>query len=160
MASHQGSSRRPDPRTMSRRKQAKPQHINSEEGQGEQPLQQPSPDLAEAPAAEEPGESVRPSVRASREDAPSTAVRPSSARVWEQILELGFWTRFRERRGESGTEGGILTPPQVSPGSLILIGKLAPLCPASLSLQLASPCPQSDNWFPSPRYTSTPTPAT
>ncbi|XP_035294043.1 sal-like protein 4 isoform X3 [Cricetulus griseus] len=41
---------------MSRRKQAKPQHSYSEEGQGEQPLQQPSPDLAEAPAAEEPGE--------------------------------------------------------------------------------------------------------
>ncbi|XP_012972050.1 sal-like protein 4 isoform X3 [Mesocricetus auratus] len=43
---------------MSRRKQAKPQHINSEEGQGEQPLQQPSPDLEEAPAAEEPGAPV------------------------------------------------------------------------------------------------------
>ncbi|CAH6776732.1 Sall4 [Phodopus roborovskii] len=43
---------------MSRRKQAKPQHINSEEGQGEQPQQQPSPDLAEAPAAEEPGAAV------------------------------------------------------------------------------------------------------
>ncbi|KAL6086794.1 hypothetical protein STEG23_033629 [Scotinomys teguina] len=43
---------------MSRRKQAKPQHINSEEGQGEQPLQQPSPDLAEAPAAEELGAPV------------------------------------------------------------------------------------------------------
>ncbi|EGW07528.1 Sal-like protein 4 [Cricetulus griseus] len=43
---------------MSRRKQAKPQHSYSEEGQGEQPLQQPSPDLAEAPAAEEPGAPV------------------------------------------------------------------------------------------------------
>lgn len=41
---------------MSRRKQAKPQHINWEEGQGEQPQQLPSPDLAEALAAEEPGE--------------------------------------------------------------------------------------------------------
>uniref|UniRef100_A0ABK0LJ04 Spalt-like transcription factor 4 n=1 Tax=Rattus norvegicus TaxID=10116 RepID=A0ABK0LJ04_RAT len=46
---------------MSRRKQAKPQHINSEEGQGEQPLQQPSPGLAEAPAAEEPGRTSLPS---------------------------------------------------------------------------------------------------
>ncbi|XP_028625367.1 sal-like protein 4 isoform X4 [Grammomys surdaster] len=43
---------------MSRRKQAKPQHFNSEEGQGEQPLQQPSLDFAEAPAAEEPGAPV------------------------------------------------------------------------------------------------------
>lgn len=45
---------------MSRRKQAKPQHINSEEDQGEQPPQQPTPDLADAapaaPAAGEPGE--------------------------------------------------------------------------------------------------------
>nr|XP_034352025.1 sal-like protein 4 isoform X5 [Arvicanthis niloticus] len=45
---------------MSRRKQAKPQHINSEEGQGEQPLQQPSLDFAEAPAAEEPGRTSLP----------------------------------------------------------------------------------------------------
>ncbi|XP_021094740.1 sal-like protein 4 isoform X2 [Heterocephalus glaber] len=44
---------------MSRRKQAKPQHINSEEDQGEQPPQQPTPELADAapaaPAAGEPG---------------------------------------------------------------------------------------------------------
>ncbi|KAM8963766.1 LOW QUALITY PROTEIN: sal-like protein 4 [Lycaon pictus] len=44
---------------MSRRKQAKPQHINSEEDQGEQPPQQPAPEFADAaaaaPAAGEPG---------------------------------------------------------------------------------------------------------
>ncbi|XP_003463705.2 sal-like protein 4 isoform X1 [Cavia porcellus] len=41
---------------MSRRKQAKPQHINSEEDQGEQPPQQPTPELADAaPAAGQPG---------------------------------------------------------------------------------------------------------
>ncbi|KFO35862.1 sal-like protein 4 isoform X1 [Fukomys damarensis] len=44
---------------MSRRKQAKPQHINSEEDQGEQPPQQPTPELADAapaaPATGEPG---------------------------------------------------------------------------------------------------------
>ncbi|KAM5246627.1 sal-like protein 4 isoform 1-T1 [Ctenodactylus gundi] len=44
---------------MSRRKQAKPQHINSEEDQGEQPSQQPTPEFAdaapEAPAAGKPG---------------------------------------------------------------------------------------------------------
>ncbi|MEJ1274726.1 hypothetical protein NN561_005614 [Cricetulus griseus] len=43
---------------MSRRKQEKPQHISSEENQGEELLQQVSPDLAEAPAAEEPGAPV------------------------------------------------------------------------------------------------------
>lgn len=45
---------------MSRRKQAKPQHINSEEDQGEQQPQQPAPEFADAapaaPAAGEPGE--------------------------------------------------------------------------------------------------------
>ncbi|KAF7465256.1 hypothetical protein GHT09_004923 [Marmota monax] len=45
---------------MSRRKQAKPQHINSEEDQGEQPRHQPTPEFADAapaaPAAGEPGE--------------------------------------------------------------------------------------------------------
>ncbi|XP_004585961.2 sal-like protein 4 isoform X1 [Ochotona princeps] len=44
---------------MSRRKQAKPQHINSEEDQGEQPPQQAAPEFADAapaaPAAGEPG---------------------------------------------------------------------------------------------------------
>ncbi|XP_058418441.1 sal-like protein 4 isoform X1 [Diceros bicornis minor] len=44
---------------MSRRKQAKPQHINSEEDQGEQRPQQPAPEFADAapaaPAAGEPG---------------------------------------------------------------------------------------------------------
>ncbi|MBZ3885814.1 Sal-like protein 4 [Sciurus carolinensis] len=44
---------------MSRRKQAKPQHINSEEDQGEQPRQQATPAFADAvpaaPAAGEPG---------------------------------------------------------------------------------------------------------
>nr|XP_003419945.1 sal-like protein 4 isoform X1 [Loxodonta africana] len=44
---------------MSRRKQAKPQHINSEEDQGKQQPQQPTPELADAapaaPAAGEPG---------------------------------------------------------------------------------------------------------
>ena len=44
---------------MSRRKQAKPQHINSEEDQGEQQPQQPAPEFADAaaaaPAAGEPG---------------------------------------------------------------------------------------------------------
>ncbi|XP_047397460.1 sal-like protein 4 isoform X1 [Sciurus carolinensis] len=44
---------------MSRRKQAKPQHINSEEDQGEQPRQQATPEFADAapaaPAAGEPG---------------------------------------------------------------------------------------------------------
>lgn len=53
-------SRRPDARTMSRRKQAKPQHINSEEDQGEQQPQQPAPEFADAapaaPTAGEPGE--------------------------------------------------------------------------------------------------------
>nr|XP_027802254.1 sal-like protein 4 isoform X1 [Marmota flaviventris] len=47
---------------MSRRKQAKPQHINSEEDQGEQPRQQPTPEFADAapaaPAAGEPGASM------------------------------------------------------------------------------------------------------
>nr|XP_004663914.1 sal-like protein 4 isoform X4 [Jaculus jaculus] len=48
---------------MSRRKQAKPQHINSEEDQGERPpqLQQPSPGFADAaPAPGEPGTSMNP----------------------------------------------------------------------------------------------------
>ncbi|XP_057636110.1 sal-like protein 4 isoform X5 [Chionomys nivalis] len=70
---------------MSRRKQAKPQHINSEEGLGEQPLQQqPSPDLAEAPAAEEPGRTSIPStfLRAQptyvKVEVPGTFVGPSS----------------------------------------------------------------------------------
>ncbi|KAM5219644.1 sal-like protein 4 isoform 2-T2 [Hipposideros larvatus] len=44
---------------MSRRKQAKPQHINSKEDQGEQQPQQPAPEFADAdpaaPAAGEPG---------------------------------------------------------------------------------------------------------
>ncbi|XP_010956906.1 sal-like protein 4 isoform X1 [Camelus bactrianus] len=44
---------------MSRRKQAKPQHINSEEDQGEQQPRQPAPEFADAapaaPAAGEPG---------------------------------------------------------------------------------------------------------
>ncbi|XP_021490529.1 sal-like protein 4 isoform X5 [Meriones unguiculatus] len=68
---------------MSRRKQAKPQHINSEEDQGEQPLQQPSPDLAEAPAAEEPGRPGIPStfIRAQptyvKVEVPGTFVGPS-----------------------------------------------------------------------------------
>ncbi|KAI5216009.1 sal-like protein 4 [Manis pentadactyla] len=47
---------------MSRRKQAKPQHINSEEDQGEQQPQQPAPEFADAapaaPAAGEPGAPV------------------------------------------------------------------------------------------------------
>ncbi|KAM9590457.1 sal-like protein 4 isoform 2-T2 [Trichechus inunguis] len=47
---------------MSRRKQAKPQHINSEEDQGKQQPQQPTPELADAapaaPAAGEPGAPV------------------------------------------------------------------------------------------------------
>ncbi|VTJ67274.1 Hypothetical predicted protein [Marmota monax] len=47
---------------MSRRKQAKPQHINSEEDQGEQPRHQPTPEFADAapaaPAAGEPGASM------------------------------------------------------------------------------------------------------
>ncbi|XP_054429342.1 sal-like protein 4 isoform X1 [Pteronotus mesoamericanus] len=47
---------------MSRRKQAKPQHINSEEDQGEQQPQQPAPEFADAdpaaPAAGEPGASM------------------------------------------------------------------------------------------------------
>lgn len=42
---------------MSRRKQAKPQHINSEEDQGEQQPQQQAAEFADAaPAAGEPGE--------------------------------------------------------------------------------------------------------
>ncbi|KAF6089274.1 hypothetical protein HJG60_016804 [Phyllostomus discolor] len=49
---------------MSRRKQAKPQHINSEEDQGEQRPQQPAPEFADAapaaPAAGEPGRSSLP----------------------------------------------------------------------------------------------------
>lgn len=53
-------SRRPHARTMSRRKQAKPQHINSEEDRGEQQPPQPAPEFAAAaaaaPAAGEPGE--------------------------------------------------------------------------------------------------------
>nr|KAF6423685.1 spalt like transcription factor 4 [Rousettus aegyptiacus] len=47
---------------MSRRKQAKPQHINSEEDQGEQQPQQPAAEFADAaPAAGEPGRSSLPS---------------------------------------------------------------------------------------------------
>ncbi|ERE87167.1 sal-like protein 4 isoform 3, partial [Cricetulus griseus] len=42
VASHQGASLRPDVHTMSRRKQEKPQHISSEENQGEELLQQVS----------------------------------------------------------------------------------------------------------------------
>ncbi|MBW01364.1 Sal-like protein 4, partial [Eschrichtius robustus] len=49
---------------MSRRKQAKPQHINSEEDQGEQQPQQPAPEFADAaavaPAAGEPGTPINP----------------------------------------------------------------------------------------------------
>ncbi|XP_032461742.1 sal-like protein 4 isoform X2 [Phocoena sinus] len=49
---------------MSRRKQAKPQHINSEEDQGEQQPQQPAPEFADAaaaaPAAGEPGTPMNP----------------------------------------------------------------------------------------------------
>uniref|UniRef100_A0A8C0XRK7 C2H2-type domain-containing protein n=1 Tax=Castor canadensis TaxID=51338 RepID=A0A8C0XRK7_CASCN len=54
---------------MSRRKQAKPQHINSEEDQGEQPPQQPTPEPADAaPAAPAAGERGRTSL-------PSTFIR-------------------------------------------------------------------------------------
>lgn len=59
-ANNRGSPRLPDARTMSRRKQAKPQHINSEEDQGEQQPQQPAAEFADAapsaPVAGEPGE--------------------------------------------------------------------------------------------------------
>ncbi|CAH6776733.1 Sall4 [Phodopus roborovskii] len=70
---------------MSRRKQAKPQHINSEEGQGEQPQQQPSPDLAEAPAAEEPARTGIPSTYIRTQptyvkvEVPGTFMGPSSS---------------------------------------------------------------------------------
>ncbi|EDL06557.1 sal-like protein 4 isoform c [Mus musculus] len=69
---------------MSRRKQAKPQHINWEEGQGEQPQQLPSPDLAEALAAEEPGRTSLPPtfIRAQptfvKVEVPGTFVGPPS----------------------------------------------------------------------------------
>lgn len=148
---------------MSRRKQAKPQHINSEEGQGEQPLQQPSPDLAEAPAAEEPGECGCGPVRApvcpcvpggcSQHRRASLEGAGSGSRFWNGDSGL------RSGKGETErTEGGSsIPPPHKSLPQFFLMVKLVPHFPsASLSLQLASPCPQSHNWFPSPRYTSTP----
>uniref|UniRef100_A0A8D2ANJ4 Spalt like transcription factor 4 n=1 Tax=Sciurus vulgaris TaxID=55149 RepID=A0A8D2ANJ4_SCIVU len=73
---------------MSRRKQAKPQHINSEEDQGEQPRQQATPEFADAapaaPAAGEPGRSSLPStfIRAQptyvKVEVPGTFVGPST----------------------------------------------------------------------------------
>lgn len=152
MASHQGSSRRPDARTMSRRKQAKPQHINSEEGQGEQPLQQPSPDLAEAPAAEEPGECGCGPVRAPvcscvREGAPSTAVRPSRARAPGTDFGTGIPDSVPGKERRRGSEGGSLSPPtprKFPPVLSLLLQSwppifLLPHSPTSLILLVLSP---------------------
>ncbi|KAM7125029.1 sal-like protein 4 isoform 1-T1 [Molossus nigricans] len=66
---------------MSRRKQAKPQHINSEEDQGEQQPQQPAPEFADAapaaPAAGEPGTSVNhPAAGDDMNEDPAAAKRP------------------------------------------------------------------------------------
>lgn len=97
-------SRRPDARTMSRRKQAKPQHINSEEDQGERQPPQPAPEFADAapaaPAAGEPGEwgwgrtpGARsfPHVRGTLEGAGFGELVASSAdsgtEIWGSVLE-------------------------------------------------------------------------
>lgn len=105
--------------------------------------------------------SVRPSVRASREGAPSTAVRPSRARVPGADSGTGIPDSVpgKERRRGRREGGSSIPPPHKSLPQFFLMVKLVPHFPsASLSLQFASPCPQSHNWFPSPRYTSTPTP--
>lgn len=88
---------------MSRRKQAKPQHINSEEDQGEQQPQQPAPEFADAapaaPAAGEPGEWGRrralfPHVRGTLEGAGFGELAASSADSGTEI-----WGYVPEKRG-------------------------------------------------------------
>ncbi|XP_062967316.1 sal-like protein 4 isoform X1 [Cynocephalus volans] len=64
---------------MSRRKQAKPQHINSEEDQGEQQPQQPTPEFADAApaalAAGEPGAPMNPLGNGSEASGDEVAVK-------------------------------------------------------------------------------------
>lgn len=85
-------SRRPHARTMSRRKQAKPQHINSEEDRGEQLPLQPAPEFAAAaaPAVGEPGEWGRtlPAAAFPKVRGPSRARAAGSRR-----LPRGSWSR-------------------------------------------------------------------
>lgn len=98
---------------MSRRKQAKPQHINSEEDQGEQQPQQPTPEFADAapaaPAAGELGEwgwGARLGRGASRTYAGSSRARASgSGPRPAQIQEPRFGGSVPGRRGR------LLSPP-------------------------------------------------
>lgn len=136
---------------MSRRKQAKPQHINSEEGQGEQPLQQPSPDLAEAPAAEEPGEcgcGPRPCARLSVRPGGRSQHRGASLEVaGSQNFGTGIPDSVSGKERRRGSEGGSLSPPtprKFPPVLFLLLQSwppifLLPHSPTSLILLVLSP---------------------
>ncbi|XP_044118754.1 sal-like protein 4 isoform X2 [Neovison vison] len=91
---------------MSRRKQAKPQHINSEEDQGEQQPQQPAPEFADAapaaPAAGEPGAPMNPpgsGSEGSRDGLTSKRTRREETHICEKCCaEFFSFSEFFEHK--------------------------------------------------------------
>lgn len=91
---------------MSRRKQAKPQHINSEEDQGEQQPQQPAPEFADAapaaPAAGEPGAPMNPAgsgSEGSRDGLTSKRTRREETHICEKCCaEFFSFSEFFEHK--------------------------------------------------------------